>query len=81
VRVFDVDTAPLTAPNTLDPAGDQLRGAFAATLASISLAAGGGVAGQQAVVQAYHTTVAPFCSKAAQGFFAQVLATIPFPFP
>jgi pimeloyl-ACP methyl ester carboxylesterase len=81
VRVFDVDTAPLTAPNTLDPAGDQLRGAFAATLASISLAAGSGVAGQQAVVQAYHTTVAPFCSKAAQGFFAQVLATIPFPFP
>jgi hypothetical protein len=50
-------------------------------LAGISAGAGGGVAGQQAVVQAYHTTVAPFCSKAAQGFFAQVLATIPFPFP
>ena len=81
VRVFDVDTAPLTAPNPADPAGDQLRQAFAATLTSIAAAAGGGAAGQQAVVQAYHTTVAPFCSKAAQGFFAAVLGSTPIPFP
>jgi acetyl esterase/lipase len=84
VRVFDVDTAPLTSPNPADPQGDQLRGAFAATLAGISTAAGGGASGQQAVVQAYHTTVAPFCSKGAQGFFAQVIGQIPgnpIPFP
>jgi acetyl esterase/lipase len=67
-----------------DPVGhtgpfDLLRFNFAQTLANIA-----NLAGQQAVVQAYHTTVAPFCSKGAQGFFAGVLAQIPgqpIPFP
>jgi len=44
----------------------QLQVGFQQTLANL-LASGG----QQAVVQAYHTTVAPFCSVAARGFFSQ----------
>jgi pimeloyl-ACP methyl ester carboxylesterase len=67
-----------------DPVGhtgpfDLLRFNFAQTLANIGIQGG-----QQAVVQAYHTTVAPFCSKGAQGFFAQVIGQIPgnpIPFP
>jgi hypothetical protein len=39
---------------------------FAATEAQI-FASGG----QQAVVESYHTTVAPFCTAAARGFFSQ----------
>jgi hypothetical protein len=75
VRVFDVDTAPLTAPNPADPAGDQLRGAFALAMSAF------GAPGSPAFEQNYHTTVAPFCSKGAQGFFAAVLGGTPIPFP
>jgi acetyl esterase/lipase len=75
VRVFDVDTAPLTAPNPADPAGDQLRGAFALAMSAF------GAPGSAAYVQAYHQEVAPFCSKGTQGFFAAVLGGTPIPFP
>jgi hypothetical protein len=40
--------------------------AFQSTLAAL-LASGG----QEAVVENYHTTVAPFCTVAARGFFSQ----------
>ena len=43
-----------------------LQVGFQQTLAAL-LASGG----QAAVVQAYHTTVAPFCTAAARGFFGQ----------
>jgi acetyl esterase/lipase len=78
VRVFDVDTAPLTGGDAFDP----LRVGFAAAVSGTSAAAGGGTAGALAVAQVYHgTLVPPFCSAAVRGFFAQVLASIPFPFP
>jgi acetyl esterase/lipase len=76
VRVIDVDTAA-----TGDPF-DPIRAGFAAAVSATSMAAGGGIPGAQAVTQAYHgTLVPPFCSAAVRGFFAQVLGTIPFPFP
>jgi hypothetical protein len=78
VTVFDVDTAAVGGGNPFDP----LRVGFAAAKTATANAAGGGPAGQQAVTQAYHgTLVPPFCSAAVRGFFAQVLAAIPFPFP
>ena len=43
-----------------------LQVGFQTTLAGL-LASGG----QQAVVENYHTTVAPFCTVAARGFFSQ----------
>jgi acetyl esterase/lipase len=76
VRVLDVDTA------ATGDAFDPIRVGFAAAKAATSTSAGGGAAGAQAVTQAYHgTLVPPFCSAAARGFFAQILASIPFPFP
>jgi hypothetical protein len=78
VTVFDVDTAAVGGGNPFDP----LRVGFAGAKAATAAAAGGGPVGQQAVTQAYHgTLVPPFCSAAVRGFFAQVLASIPFPFP
>ena len=78
VTVFDVDTTAVGGGNPFDP----LRAGFAAAKTATATAAGGGAAGQQAVTQAYHgTLVPPFCSAAVRGFFAQVLASIPFPFP
>jgi len=61
VTKLDVD-------GTVDPNSPfaPLQVGFKTALASI-LAAGG----QSAVVQNYHTTVAPFCSVAARGFFSQ----------
>jgi predicted dienelactone hydrolase len=61
VTVLDVNAAP----NQASPFA-PLQVAFQATLQS--LAASGG---QEAVVANYHTTVAPFCTVAARGFFSQ----------
>ena len=61
LTVLDVD-------GTVNPASPfaAVQVGFQATKAAL-LATGG----QQAVVQAYHTTVAPFCTVAARGFFSQ----------
>jgi hypothetical protein len=67
VSVLDVDSA-ITGPD--DPFL-LAKGGFAQTEAAIDAAAGGGAAGLQARTQTYHTTVAPFCSAAALGFFSQ----------
>jgi len=67
VTVLDLETAP----TATDPFG-ALEGAFQATKTAIFTAAGGGAAGQSAVVQAYHTAEVPFCSAAARGFFASI---------
>ena len=84
VRVLDVDTAVLTAPNSPD-GFDPLRVGFAAAktaTAQAAIAAGATDGGAAAVTQAYHgTLVPPFCSKATQGFFAQILISISFPYP
>ncbi|HUK02973.1 MAG TPA: prolyl oligopeptidase family serine peptidase [Steroidobacteraceae bacterium] len=61
VSVLDVNAAVTGADS---PQVAALKTAFQQTLGQI--AAGGG---QQAVVQAYHSTVAPFCSAAARGLF------------
>jgi len=61
VTVLDVN-APPNAANPFAP----LQVGFQATLANL-LASGG----QGAVVANYHTTVAPFCTVAARGFFSQ----------
>ncbi|NDU86173.1 MAG: alpha/beta hydrolase [Ferrovum sp.] len=64
LQVIDVDggAAPVGA----------LQQGFAQAEGVISAAAGGGVAGQNAVLQAYHAQlVPPFCSLAVRGFFAQ----------
>jgi len=71
VPVLDLEAAPLGNPNNPLSAFDPLKVAFAQTEAAIFTGAGGGAAGQSAVVQSYHTTVAPFCSAAARGFFSQ----------
>jgi len=60
VTVLDVNAAP----TANDPFAAVKEG-FAATEAQI-LASGG----EEAVVQSYHTTVAPFCTAAARGFFS-----------
>jgi alpha/beta superfamily hydrolase len=61
VTVVDVN-------GTINPASPfaPLQAGFQTTLAAL-LASGG----QQAVVQNYHVTVAPFCTVAARGFFGQ----------
>ena len=66
VPVLDLEAAPIGDPNNPMSAFDPLKVAFGQTEASI-LASGG----QSAVVQTYHTTVAPFCTAAARGFFSQ----------
>jgi len=46
-----------------------------ATLAYYQTPAGGGLslaAAEEAVVEGYHTSVAPFCSVAARAFFSQL---------
>ena len=67
VTVLDVDSAPTGANDPFLLA----KGGFAQAEAAIDAGAGGGPAGQQARTQTYHTTVAPFCSAAARGFFSQ----------
>jgi Prolyl oligopeptidase family len=61
VTVLDVNAAP-----TANDPFAAVKAGFAATEAQI-FASGG----QQAVVESYHTTVAPFCTAAARGFFSQ----------
>jgi len=61
VTVLDVNATP----NPQSPFA-PLQVGFQATLAGL-LAKGG----QEAVVENYHTTVAPFCTVAARGFFSQ----------
>jgi poly(3-hydroxybutyrate) depolymerase len=61
VTVLDVNGTP----NPASPFA-PLQVGFQTTLASL-LATGG----QEAVVENYHTTVAPFCTVAARGFFSQ----------
>ncbi len=67
VNYVDVNADPATAPT------QQLAGietAFQQTIAGISAAAGGGTAGQTAVVENYHATVAPFFAAVARSFFS-----------
>jgi poly(3-hydroxybutyrate) depolymerase len=61
VTVLDVNATP----NPASPFA-PLQVGFQTTLANL-LATGG----QEAVVENYHTTVAPFCTVAARGFFSQ----------
>jgi len=61
VTVLDVNATP----NPQSPFA-PLQVGFQTTLANL-LASGG----QEAVVENYHTTVAPFCAVAARGFFSQ----------
>ena len=65
VTVLDVNSAP-TGPN--DPFL-LAKGGFAQAELAIDAAAGGGAAGFEARVLSYHTTVAPFCTRAARGYF------------
>jgi len=77
VIVADIDQ-PLQDPVGFTGPFDQLRAAFAQAMSAF------GAPGSPAFVQAYHTEVAPFCSKGSQGFFAQVIGGIPghpVPFP
>jgi acetyl esterase/lipase len=67
VTVLDLETTP----TATDPFA-QVEGGFQLTKAAIFTAAGGGLAGQNAVVQSYHSTEVPFCAAAARGFFATV---------
>jgi hypothetical protein len=67
VTVLDVDSAP-TGAN--DPFAAAKVG-FSLAEAAIDAGAGGGAAGQNARVESYHATVAPFCTAAARGFFSQ----------
>jgi acetyl esterase/lipase len=70
LTVLDLESA-LGTPGPTNPFYAAKAG-FAQGKASVSAAAGGGAAGQQAVVSAYHgTLVPPFCSAAVRGFFGQ----------
>jgi hypothetical protein len=71
VPVLDLEAAPIGDPQNPMSAFDPVKVAFAQTEAAIFTGAGGGAAGQSAVVQTYHSTVAPFCTAAARGFFSQ----------
>ena len=70
VPVLDLEAA-ISGPN--DPFL-LAKGGFLQAKTAIATAAGGGAAGQRAVVQSYHSTVAPFCSAAARGFFDSFMA-------
>jgi pimeloyl-ACP methyl ester carboxylesterase len=65
--MVDVDSA---SGGAADPFG-PLKVGFAGWKTSVATAAGGGVAGQMAVVSAYHSGVAPFCAVAARGYFGK----------
>ncbi len=71
VPLLDLEAAPIGDPMNPLSAFDPLKVAFGQTKAAIFAGAGGGAAGQSAVVQSYHQTVAPFCTAAARGFFSQ----------
>lgn len=71
LTVLDVDSAP-SGPS--DPFAAAKLGFGQAKTAAFN-GAGGGAAGQAAVVTAYHgSLVPPFCGAAARGFFQSVLA-------
>jgi hypothetical protein len=68
LTVLDLESA-ITGP--ADPFA-LAKGGFAQAKAQTFTAAGGGAAGQAAVVSAYHGgLVPPFCSAAVRGFFSQ----------
>lgn len=69
VTVLNVDSQPTGAT---DPFA-AVKVGFGLTEQAIAAAAGGvgTAAGQNAVLQSYHATVAPFCARAARGFFSQ----------
>ncbi len=60
----------LAAAPTVGDGFDAARGGFQALQNSVYTAAGGGAAGQAAVVQSTHGNEAPFCMAAASGFFS-----------
>jgi len=60
----------LAAAPTVGDGFDAARGGFQALQTSIFTAAGGGVAGQTAVLESTHANEAPFCAAAARGFFS-----------
>jgi len=60
----------LAAAPTVGDGFDAARGGFQALQASIFTAAGGGVAGQTAVLKSTHVNESPFCAAAARGFFS-----------
>ena len=64
VPMLDLEAAPIGDPNNPMSAFDPAKVGFAQTEAAIFQGAGGGPAGQNAVVQTYHSTVAPFCTAA-----------------
>ena len=68
VNYVDVNATP----SLSDPFA-AVETAFQETLVNINTAAGGGVAGETAVVENYHATVAPFCAVVARSFFSQFL--------
>ena len=70
ITVFSVDPSPATTST------DPLQAGFLQAEAAINTAAGGGLAGEEAVIQSYHgTLVPPFCAAAARGFFLQILGS------
>ena len=76
VSTLDVD--PISGPSGLYAA---IQGAFqsseAQQLAHLQTPAGGGLsasAAEAALIEGYHSAVAPFCALAARAFFTQVLA-------
>ena len=77
ITVFSVDPSPATTPNSSLPAGFQaLQAGFLQAEAALDTEAGGGLPGEEAVIQSYHgTLVPPFCAAAARGFFLQILGT------
>jgi len=61
----------LAAAPTVGDGFDAARGGFQQLQTSVFTAAGGGVAGQTAVLESTHGNEAPFCLAAARGFFSQ----------
>ena len=72
VTVLDVSATPPAGPFAELQAGFQAS--QAELLAYLQTPAGGGLslaAAEQALVQGYHSNVAPFCAAAARAFFSQ----------
>ena len=62
ITVLDVNSTPTSAS---DPFA-AVKVGFATALAALTASGG-----EEAVLENYHTTVAPFCTVAARGFFSQ----------
>jgi hypothetical protein len=72
ITVLDVNATPAGPFATVQAA---FQASQAATLAYYQTPAGGGLplaAAEQAIVEGYHTSVAPFCTAAARAFFGQL---------